>query len=84
MNLKRLTDKAKGVVDKRGGTESLKGDMGELRTIADGRGSLKDKAKAAAEAIKKPGAAGAADSTGAGAESDASKPAGPADAPKSE
>lgn len=57
MNLKRLTDKAKGVVDKRGGTESLKGDAAELRKIADGRGSLKEKAKAAAEAIKKPGAA---------------------------
>jgi hypothetical protein len=55
--------------------------MAELRTIADGRGSLKDKAKAAAEAVKKPGAA---DSTGAVAEGEASKPAVPADAPKPE
>jgi hypothetical protein len=57
MDLKRLTDRAKGLVEKRGGTESLKQDAGELTDIAKGQGSLKDKAKAAADAVKEPGAA---------------------------
>jgi hypothetical protein len=56
MDLKRLTNRAKDLVDKRGGTESVKQDAGELRDIAKGQGSLKDKAKAAADAIKEPGA----------------------------
>ncbi len=56
MDLKRLTDRAKNIVDKRGGTDSLKEDAGELKDIATGKGALKDKAKAAAEAIKEPGA----------------------------
>jgi hypothetical protein len=56
MDLKRLTNRAKDLVDKRGGTESVKQDAGELRDIAKGQDSLKDKAKAAAEAIKQPGA----------------------------
>ena len=58
VNLKRLTDQARKVIDKRGGTDSLKEDAGELRDIAKGKGSLKDKAKAAGEAIKDPGAKG--------------------------
>ena len=58
VNLKRLTDQARKVIDKRGGTDSLKEDAGELRDIAKGEGSLKDKAKAAGEAIKDPGAPG--------------------------
>jgi hypothetical protein len=57
MDLKRLTNRAKGLVEKRGGTESLKQDAGELTDIAKGQGSLKDKAKAAADAVKEPGAA---------------------------
>ncbi|WP_354699568.1 hypothetical protein DSM112329_05286 [Paraconexibacter sp. AEG42_29] len=56
MNLKRLTDQAKKVVDKRGGNESVKQDLGELKDIAKGKGSFKDKAKAAGAAIKEPGA----------------------------
>jgi hypothetical protein len=56
MDLKRLTNRAKDLVEKRGGPESVKEDAGELRDIAKGEGSLKDKAKAAAEAIKEPGA----------------------------
>ncbi|HEY7152053.1 MAG TPA: hypothetical protein VH391_10265 [Solirubrobacterales bacterium] len=55
MDLKRLTNRAKDLVEKRGGTDSVKEDAGELRDIAKGEGSLKDKAKAAAEAIKQPG-----------------------------
>ena len=58
VNFKRLTNKAKDVVDKRGGVDSLKGDATELREIAKGKGSLKDKAKAAGKAIKDPGRRG--------------------------
>jgi hypothetical protein len=56
MDLKRLTNRAKDLVEKRGGADSVKQDAGELRDVAKGQGSLKDKAKAAAEAIKQPGA----------------------------
>ena len=58
VNLKRFADRAKKVVDKRGGVDSLKEDASELRGIAKGEGSLKDKAKAAGKAIKDPGAKG--------------------------
>jgi hypothetical protein len=56
MDLKRLTNRAKDLVEKRGGPDSVKEDAGELKDIAKGGGSLKDKAKAAGEAIKEPGA----------------------------
>ncbi len=56
MDLKRLTNRAKDLVDKRGGADSAKQDASELRDIAKGQGNLKAKAKAAAEAIKQPGA----------------------------
>lgn len=55
MNLKRIADQAKKQVDKRGGTPALKGDLDELKTIAKGKGSLADKAKAAGQALKTPG-----------------------------
>ena len=58
VNFKKLTDKAKDVVDKRGGMDSLKEDAEELRSIAKGKGSLKDKATAAGKAVKDPGAKG--------------------------
>ena len=58
VNLRRLTDQAKKMVNKRGGTGALKEDADELKDIAKGKGSLKDKAKAAGEAIKDPGAPG--------------------------
>ncbi|MFN8161018.1 MAG: hypothetical protein U0R52_08275 [Solirubrobacterales bacterium] len=58
VNFKRLTEKAKDVVDKRGGVDSLKEDARELGDIAKGKGGLKDKAKAAAAAVKEPGAPG--------------------------
>jgi hypothetical protein len=57
-NLKKVADKAKEQVDKRGGTEALKEDAEELKGIAKGQGSVKDKAKAAGKAIKEPGAKG--------------------------
>lgn len=58
MNLKRLADRAKSIVNKRGGTDALKEDAEELKDIAGGKGSLKDKAKAAGEAVKDPGKPG--------------------------
>lgn len=58
MDFKKLIDKAKKTVDDRGGVESLKADAEELKKIASGKGSLTDKAKEAAAAIKDPGARG--------------------------
>jgi hypothetical protein len=58
MDFKKLADKAKKVVDDRGGVDSLKQDAEELKGIARGRGSLTDKAKDAASAIKDPGTKG--------------------------
>ena len=55
MDLKNLTDKAKELIERRGGTESLKEDAGELKDIASSKDSLADKAKDAVEAIKDPG-----------------------------
>jgi hypothetical protein len=58
VNLRRLTDQAKKLVEKRGGSDALKEDADELKDIAKGKGSLKDKAKAAGEAMKDPGTPG--------------------------
>jgi hypothetical protein len=58
VNFRRLADQAKKIVDKRGGTDALKEDAEELKDIAKGKGSLKDKAKAAGEAVKDPGKPG--------------------------
>jgi hypothetical protein len=58
VNLRRLTDQAKKIVEKRGGTDALKEDADELKDIAKGKGGLKDKAKAAGKALKDPGAEG--------------------------
>jgi hypothetical protein len=56
VNFKRLADQAKKTIDKRGGMDSVKEDAQELRDIAKGKGSLKDKATEAGKAIKDPGA----------------------------
>jgi hypothetical protein len=56
MNLGQLASRARELVQRRGGTESVKQDAEELRDIASGPGSMSDKAKAAAGAIKDPGA----------------------------
>jgi len=63
MDFKKLADKAKKTIDDRGGVESLKADAEELKKVAKGKGSLSDKAKAAAKAIKDPGARGGKDAT---------------------
>jgi hypothetical protein len=60
VDFKKLSDRAKALVERRGGTDSLKEDAAELKDIATGKGSLSDKAKAAAEALKEPGASGTA------------------------
>jgi hypothetical protein len=58
MKLKSFFDKAKKTVDDRGGVQALKEDAEELRGVAKSEGSLADKAKGAAAAIKDPGAPG--------------------------
>jgi hypothetical protein len=58
MDVNKLTDQAKKLVDDRGGMDSLKEDAAELKDIATGEGSVTDKAKAALDAIKDPGAPG--------------------------
>ena len=58
MDFKKLTSKAKKVIDERGGVESLKQDAKELKEVAKSKGSLGDKAKRAAGALKDPGARG--------------------------
>ncbi|HYF28509.1 MAG TPA: hypothetical protein VD931_22400 [Baekduia sp.] len=75
MDFRKLTKRAKQVIDQRGGTEALKKDAEELREIAKGKGTLQDKAKRAAEALKEPGTRPAPD---------AGEPTGraPADAPE--
>jgi hypothetical protein len=60
MDFKKLADKAKDAIDRRGGVDSIKADAEELKKVAKGKGSLTDKAKAAAAAIKEPGSGKAA------------------------
>ena len=55
MDLKKLFNKGKKMVDDRGGVDSLKEDAQELAGIAKGKGSLTDKAKEAADAVNEPG-----------------------------
>lgn len=57
MDFGKLAKKAQQAVDKRGGSEALKKDLGELKDIAKGPGSASDKAKRAAAALKQPGPA---------------------------
>jgi len=57
MKFNRIADAAKRAIDKRGGMDALKGDLQEVQEIAKGRGSLRDKAKAATDAVKTPGKA---------------------------
>ena len=58
MDLKSLQRRAKQLIDRRGGTDSLKADAEELKDIATGPGSVTDKAKRAGDALKDPGAKG--------------------------
>ncbi|HVO55923.1 MAG TPA: hypothetical protein VMT37_16050 [Solirubrobacterales bacterium] len=56
MKLSNLFNKAKKTIDDRGGMDALKADAEELKDVATSKGSLTDKAKAATDAIKEPGA----------------------------
>lgn len=79
MRLRDLFSRAKRTVDERGGVGSLKEDAQELKNIARGQGSMTDKAKQAADAVKDPGAAGGEPATppsGAPAEEPATPPRG--------
>ena len=58
MDIDKLADQAKKLIDDRGGMDALKEDAEELKDIAQGEGSVTDKAKAAVDAIKDPGAKG--------------------------
>jgi hypothetical protein len=58
VDFNRLFRRTKKVVEDRGGTDALKKDAQEVADVAKGRGSIGDKAKAAAEALKDPGAPG--------------------------
>jgi hypothetical protein len=52
MDFKSLQRRAKQLIDRRGGTDSLKADAEELRDIAKGPGSIADKAKRASDASR--------------------------------
>ena len=58
MDFKSLQRRAKQLIDRRGGTDSLKADAEELKNIAKGPGSVTDKAKRAGDALRDPGAKG--------------------------
>ena len=55
VNLKKIADMAKDQIDKRGGTDALKEDLSEVGDAVKGKGSVTDKAKKAAAAVKEPG-----------------------------
>ena len=58
MDFKNLQRRAKQLIDRRGGTDSVKADAEELKDIAKGPGSVTDKAKRAGDALRDPGAKG--------------------------
>jgi hypothetical protein len=58
MDLNKLTEKAKRMFDKRGGTQAAKEDATELEDIARKDEGVTDKVKDAAAAIEDPGAPG--------------------------
>ncbi|MDX6647467.1 MAG: hypothetical protein QOK40_3194 [Miltoncostaeaceae bacterium] len=52
--LMRLAGVAKKLIDKRGGTDRLKQDVEELKTIARSEGTLEEKARRAAQRLRQP------------------------------
>jgi hypothetical protein len=56
--LSSLANKAREMFHRRGGSEAAKEDVQELKDIHAGEGSMSDKAKAAVDALKEPGAKG--------------------------
>ncbi|MBJ7470930.1 MAG: hypothetical protein JHD16_06485 [Solirubrobacteraceae bacterium] len=57
MDFKKIRKQAEKAVEKRGGSASLKGDFEEIKAIATSKGPASQKVKAAANALKNPGAA---------------------------
>lgn len=57
MYLKLIANQAARIYKQRGGAEAAKRDGLALKGVLEGEGTLKDKAKLAAEALKTPGAA---------------------------
>jgi hypothetical protein len=76
MDFKAMVDKAKQVFQQRGGAQAAKEDAQELRDISREQGSMTDKAKDAAAAIKEPGAPGSASAGDSQAGAGADQPAG--------
>ncbi len=56
MDFQKLARKAQEVYTQRGGADAAKGDAREVEDILKSDGSLADKAKRAAKALKEPGA----------------------------
>jgi hypothetical protein len=56
MDWKQLTDRAKVMIDERGGVRSVIEDAGEVKYIVGGPGTIGDKAKRALDALREPGA----------------------------
>jgi hypothetical protein len=79
MDWKRIANRAKEQIDKRGGTEGLKRDATKVKDIARSQGSLTDKAKQAAEALKQPTGAEEASEAAPG-QGESERPAGAAPA----
>ena len=55
VNIKKLADrakKAKDLVDQQGGSEALKDKAARVKTVAQGQGSVSEKAKAAADVAR--------------------------------
>jgi hypothetical protein len=55
VNFRKLSshaEKAKGLIDKQGGSDALKEKAERIKGIARGQGSVSDKAKAAAEVAR--------------------------------
>lgn len=57
MDFEKLARKAQQVYTERGGEQAAREDAAELQQILEGEGTLIDKAKRAAKALKEPGAA---------------------------
>jgi len=49
VSFKKLSEKAKDLVDQQGGSDALKGKAERMKAAAKGGGSVSDKAKAAAQ-----------------------------------
>lgn len=56
MDWKQLTDRAKDMIDQRGGAQSLIEDAGEVKHIVGGPGTTGDKFERAMQALREPGA----------------------------